>query len=177
MPVWTARRRLSANRFHIFGHLPRGDIGLHEHRCGVKHDTCVLATNKSRVPVRSFSECAGVGERVWVPGQERNAGPYGVEQDLGIAQPRQVEVLAVVAPELLEADVIATPQRHSVEVHPKPGSGVLGDERFLVAELLRHPHGERVGPADPRLLPRDGRVVRRLGTARAPRRRSLRSAV
>src|SRR5262245_38260604 len=110
------RRRLG--RFLL--ELPACDFRLHhDGRCVDAHRR-VAAADEPYITLRLLVPDIRVRESSWIPVKLRDAVLDRTLQNRDVTQPREVEVLGVIAPELAGRDVIVGPERHPVEVHSQP---------------------------------------------------------
>jgi len=70
----------------------------------------------------------------------------------------QIEIAREVLCELLDRDIIASPKRNSVELHPQAGSGQCRHEKLLVAKAFAGADSKCVLAGETIRMPFDGRL-------------------
>src|SRR5262249_46549052 len=113
----------------------------------------VAASDEPYITLRLLVPGIRVRESSWIPIELRDAVLDRTRQNGDVTQPREVEGLGVIAPELAGRDVIVGPERNSVEIHPQPSAGVRRHERLLRTQLPRTTLGESFRPCDASLGP------------------------
>jgi hypothetical protein len=164
----------SHNDVHLGGvgvELGAGDGVLDEQagRVGVAQGD-VLAASQAAVAAGGLVEAVGESEALLLPGQETGPVADGTDRDVGVLEAGEVDVAGEVVGELLDGEVaVIAPEGDRVEFHPEAGTGVGGDQGFVVPELLADPGGEGVvARGEAERLPLDGRLGRLPGGGQEP---------
>ena len=141
----------------LFGvELPAGDVGLDEHARRVHvREGDHLPAEQTAIPIGVLVVAVRVGEALVLPGQQPDAGVDGAQQHGRFPQARQVEVAREVVDELPDLHVVATPQRHPVELHPEARAREAGRQQLVALQPARGPVRQGALPGQPRRLPGD----------------------
>jgi hypothetical protein len=74
-----------------------------------------------------------MSERILLPSQQPEAVLHRIDQYRGAEQSRQIEVLCEIIDKLPNRDVIASPQRHAVQLHAQTRGREARDQELVVA--------------------------------------------
>ena len=161
---------LSATRLRFLGiELPPRDIRLDKQvGCiGIRQRNDLSATQPA-ISLHLVIEAVGEPERVVLPGEQGDTVVHRLQENRGVGDTRQVEVLRKVLDDLLDRHVVAAPQRDAIELHPQSRGGKSGHEKLVALQLPARPRRQRALARQPHGQPLDRRIGTRLSRNQEP---------